>query len=163
MNTAYILLGSNLGDKKDNLTKACEKISSVCGNISKRSSLYETSPWGYTEQSFFLNAVIELQTVYSPERLLELLLEIEIQLGRVRIQKWGERLIDLDILYYDQEIINSAHLKIPHPELHNRKFTLIPLCEIAPGYVHPLLQRTNAQLLEACKDDGIVTKSSISL
>lgn len=163
MNKVYILLGSNLGDRTANLKTACDKISSTCGNIILRSSLYETSPWGMPEQATFLNGVLLLETILSPEKLLEQLLRIEQQMGRVRIQKWGERLIDLDILYFNDIVLTSENLTIPHPELQNRNFTLVPLCEIAPEYLHPKLHKNTRQLLDESPDNGAVTKLSISL
>ncbi len=163
MNTAYILLGTNLGNKTENIQAAFKEISSRCGTIVRSSGLYETSPWGITEQSFFLNCVVQLDTSYAPEKLLELLLEIEQQMGRVRDIRWGERLIDLDILYFNNAIISSETLTLPHPELHNRRFTLVPLCEVAEHFIHPILHKTSRQLLENCSDDGIVTKTTTSL
>jgi 2-amino-4-hydroxy-6-hydroxymethyldihydropteridine diphosphokinase len=163
MNFAYILLGTNLGDKITNLKTASDKISSLCGNIIIRSGIYETSPWGITDQPSFLNQVIKIESKFTAEKLLENLLFIEKEMGRVRNIKWGERIIDLDILYFNDEIIVKENLKIPHPELHNRKFTLVPLNEIAADYKHPVLNVTNQQLLNRCTDKGIVTNISISL
>src|SRR6187402_1940573 len=152
MNSAYILLGTNLGDKTANLTTACEKIISRCGSITKQSELYETAPWGMANQDAFLNQVIQIETNHSPEKLLEILLSIEIEMGRVRLVKWGERLIDLDILYFNKDIITKESLKIPHPEIQNRMFVLVPLCEIAADYKHPVLNITNQQLFKLCTD-----------
>jgi 2-amino-4-hydroxy-6-hydroxymethyldihydropteridine diphosphokinase len=163
MNKVYILLGTNLGEKITNLKTACDKISSTCGKIVQRSSLYETTPWGNSDQPVFVNGVIELETLLSSEVLLHQLLEIEKQMGRIRIQKWGERLIDLDILYYNDFIASSETLKIPHPELQNRNFTLVPLCEIAPDFIHPIFQRTTQELLKDCTDKETVIKISTTL
>ncbi len=163
MNFAYILLGTNLGDKITNIETAIEKISSLCGKVSTRSALYETSPWGILDQPSFLNQVIKIESTITAEELLEKLLLIEKELGRIRAIKWGERIIDLDILYFNNEIIVKENLKIPHPELHNRKFTLVPLNEIAADYKHPVLNVTNRQLLHRCTDKGTVTTFSISL
>ncbi len=160
MNTAYILLGTNLGDKTANIKTACQKISSGCGTILQHSSLYETSPWGVTEQASFLNCALCLNTPYAPEILLQRLLDIEKEMGRIRIQQWGERLIDLDLLYFNREIIRTEQLTLPHPELQNRNFVLVPLCEIAPDYLHPVLGRSNQELLDNCPDEGTVTKIS---
>jgi 2-amino-4-hydroxy-6-hydroxymethyldihydropteridine diphosphokinase len=162
MNFVYILLGTNLGDKITNLKTATEKISSVCGNIILRSMLYETSPWGITDQPSFLNQVIKIESTFTAEELLDKLLLIEKELGRIRDIKWGERIIDLDILYFNDEIIVKENLKIPHPELHNRKFTLVPLNEIAADYKHPVLNVTNQQLLNRCADKGTVTIIPVS-
>ncbi len=158
MNIAYLLLGTNLGNKSNNLAIASQKISLDCGNIIIRSNIYETSPWGVTDQPVFYNQVIKLETENTAQKLLEIILLIELGMGRARELKWGERVIDIDILYFNNEIINDQNLSIPHPEIPNRKFTLVPLCELAADYKHPFLNVSNQQLLYACKDSGIVTK-----
>lgn len=163
MALSYILLGTNLGDKAANLAAALETIRSTCGKIVQHSSVYETAAWGVTDQPVFLNCVIEVATELGPEALLGTLLEIEKQMGRVRLQRWGERVIDLDVLYYDQLVLSSETLILPHPRLQERRFTLVPLCEIAAELVHPLLHKTSVQLLESCTDESLVTKVSISL
>jgi len=163
MNYAYILLGTNIGDKIANLKTACAKISIDCGTIHDLSSIYETSPWGVTDQPSFLNMVIKVETKCSAEKLLKLLLFIEKEMGRLRLRKWGERLIDLDILYFNNEIIVKENLKIPHPELHNRKFTLIPLCDIAGDFKHPVFNITTEHLLERCIDKGFVMETDFSI
>lgn len=162
MNYAYILLGTNIGDKIANLKTACAKISIDCGAIDDLSSIYETSPWGVTDQPPFLNMVIKVETKCTAEKLLKLLLFIEKEMGRLRLRKWGERLIDLDILYFNNEIIVKENLKIPHPELHNRKFTLIPLCDIAADFKHPVFNITTEYLLERCIDKGAVMETDFS-
>ena len=163
MNTVYILLGTNIGDKIANLKTAYAKISIDCGAILDRSSIYETFPWGATDQPYFLNMVVKIETKCTAEKLLRLLLFIEKEMGRVRERKWGERLIDLDILYFNNEIIVKENLKIPHPELHNRKFTLIPLSEIAAYFIHPVLNVNTKQLLDRCIDKSAVVETEISI
>lgn len=158
MNYAYILLGTNIGDRIVNLKTACDKINSSCGSIVSLSSIYNTAPWGITNQPDFLNMVVKLETKYSASELLELLLGIEKEMGRSRDKKWGERLIDLDILYFNNEIVVKENLKIPHPHLHERFFTLIPLSEIAENFIHPVFNISTKKLLERCGDKGEVMK-----
>ena len=146
MSIAYIGLGTNLGDRKENLSKAIEAIS-LKMSISKQSSLYETTAWGYTEQPDFLNQVIQVETDLSPLRLLNFLKKTELKLGRVENFRYGPRLIDIDILFYDDLVITTSRLQIPHPMLPERAFVLVPLNEIAPGYIHPVLKKTVAELL----------------
>jgi 2-amino-4-hydroxy-6-hydroxymethyldihydropteridine diphosphokinase len=160
MNYAYVLLGTNIGEKNTNLKTACNKINSSCGSLLSFSSIYNTSPWGITDQPDFLNMVVKLETKYAAPELLELLLGIEKEMGRSRDKKWGERIIDLDILYFNQEIIVKENLKIPHPHLHERCFTLIPLSEIAEDFIHPVFNVSTKKLLERCEDKGEVTKTS---
>ena len=148
----YIGLGSNLGDRKVNLIGAIELISRRIGIILKQSSVYETKAWGITTQPNFLNQVILVSTKLSAQECLNNLAQIEQELGRVRTEKWGPRSIDLDLLYYDQEIIETLNLIVPHPGIADRKFVLIPLAEIAPDFVHPLLLKSNKQLLNECHD-----------
>ena len=146
MSIAYIGLGTNLGDRKENLSKAIEAIS-LKMSISKQSSLYETTAWGYTDQPDFLNQVIQVETDLSPLRLLNFLKKTEVKLGRVENFRYGPRLIDIDILFYDDLVITTSRLQIPHPMLPERAFVLVPLNEIAPGYIHPILKKTVAELL----------------
>lgn len=152
MSGIYLLLGTNLGNKSNNLRKVIELLVANRIAIRRESSIYETAAWGIEDQPSFLNQVIEIETARTPERLLELTQEIERTMGRVRIEKWGERLIDIDILYYGDTILNQEGLVIPHPEIQNRKFTLAPLVEVAPEFVHPLLLSSQKELLDGCND-----------
>jgi len=146
MSNVYLGLGTNLGDRKQNISKAIEAIS-LKMSISKQSSLYETTAWGYTDQPDFLNQVIQVETNLSPLRLLNFLKNTEVELGRVKNFPYGPRLIDIDILFYDDLIKTTSRLQIPHPRIPERAFVLVPLNEIAPGFVHPVLKKTIAELL----------------
>ena len=146
MSIVYLGLGTNLGDRKQNISKAIEAIS-LKMSISKQSSLYETTAWGYTDQPNFLNQVIQVETNLSPLRLLNFLKKTEVELGRVENFRYGPRLIDIDILFYDDLIKTTSRLQIPHPRILERAFVLVPLNEIAPGFVHPVLKKTIAELL----------------
>src|SRR6478609_4150733 len=139
MSRVFLLLGSNLGNAELHLKDATEAIRIQAGLIIQASSIYSTKAWGKTDQPDFLNQVIEISCDQTPHELLGLLLKIEIDLGRVRKEKWGARLIDIDILFFDNEHILESDLKIPHPEIANRRFTLVPLAEIAPDLIHPVL------------------------
>ena len=154
MNQAFILLGTNLGDKIANLQQAILSISANLISIVSYSDIYETAAWGNTNQDNFFNQVIEVKTELSANDLLQTLLQIEIQMGRVRNQKWEARIIDLDILYFNHEIIDTENLKVPHPYLHVRRFTLAPLVQIAPQFLHPVFNKTNTALLENCSDNS---------
>lgn len=158
MNQCFLLLGTNIGDKKHNLLQARELITRRVGVISASSSVYQTSAWGKEDQDDFLNQVLCVNTACEPEELLKACLEIEKDLGRVRFEHWGERLIDIDILYFENRVIEKEELVIPHPEIQNRKFTLVPLVEIAPDYFHPSLNLTNKDLLGRCTDSLDVKK-----
>lgn len=158
MNNVYLLTGGNIGDRVLNLNNAREQIEKQVGIVLKQSVVYETAAWGVTNQNSFLNQVLLVQTSLPPEELLQTLLHIEQQLGRKRIEKMGPRTIDIDILFYNSEIISSPHLTIPHPQIANRRFVLTPLNEIAPGFVHPVLQKTITQLLKICPDQLEVKK-----
>ena len=144
---AYISLGSNIGDKEKNLNTALEEIKKISGTqIKKVSGFLITKPFGYTEQDDFLNAAAELETLLMPEELLKELLAVEQKLGRVREIKWGPRLIDLDILIFDDEVIDEENLTIPHPWMSERMFVLEPFAEIAPNVVHPLSRKRIREL-----------------
>lgn len=152
MKGIYLLLGTNLGNRKENLEKAFQSIAEQIGSVEETSSLYETEAWGETEQPVFLNQVIKVKTNLSPEELLHHIQAIEQQMGRVRYRKWGERIIDIDILYYHDQIIRTKDLKVPHPGIPHRRFTLVPLCEIAVEVTHPALHKTQQELLNECTD-----------
>lgn len=156
---SFILLGSNLGERKKLLEEAIFMISNNCGKILSMSRLYETEPWGFKSETNFLNQVIEIETTLTPHELLSELLSIEAVLGRHRHENakgYESRPMDLDILYYDNFIINDSTLVLPHPRLHLRRFTLLPLCDIASDFEHPIFMRTNKSLLEECDDDSDV-------
>lgn len=152
MNGIYLLLGTNLGNKKKNMKQCLELIAEEMGAVLQTSSIYKTAAWGIEDQNYFLNQVVKIGSNLSPEQLLDKVHHIEKTLGRVRKHKWHERVIDVDILYYHNHIIQDKHLTIPHPYLHNRRFTLVPLCEIASDEIHPKLHMTNATLLKECLD-----------
>jgi len=152
MNEVFLLLGGNIGDRNNYLNKAKEKIENSIGKIIKHSSIYETAAWGVTNQADFLNQVIVCKTSLNAKDCLKVSQSIEIELERIRHKKWSERTIDIDILYFNNEIIYSNELIVPHPEIPNRRFTLIPLTEINPNKIHPSLKHSQKQLLENCFD-----------
>lgn len=154
----FLLLGSNQGNSVGNLAIAREMIGHQAGKILVESSVYKSAAWGKLEQPDFYNQVLEITSALPAETLLEKLLDIELQMGRIRIEKWGPRLIDIDLLFYGDEIWNTVALHLPHPGIPDRKFTLLPLAEIAPGFVHPVLKKTIAILLEECRDPLMVEK-----
>jgi 2-amino-4-hydroxy-6-hydroxymethyldihydropteridine diphosphokinase len=160
MNKAYLLTGSNLGDREQYLATARSLINEQCGTIVMASSLYETAAWGKTDQPSFLNQALELETSLNARQLIRLILKIEKIMGRIRDEKYGPRLIDIDILLFNNEKHNYQFLKIPHPEMQNRRFALLPLAEIAAGIIHPVLNKTINELLKECKDELPVKKYS---
>jgi 2-amino-4-hydroxy-6-hydroxymethyldihydropteridine diphosphokinase len=148
----YLLLGSNLDDREKNLLLAIKKINEQTGTVLSVSSLYKTQPWGISDQPEFLNQVIEIESDHSPRQMLQKLQSIETEIGRKTTVRWGSRVIDIDILFFGDDIVSEKDLIIPHPEISGRRFTLLPLSEIAPGYLHPLLLKTCEQLLDECTD-----------
>ena len=158
MNTVYFLLGSNLGNSKEQLLLAKENIEKYIGPIIKLSSLYSTAAWGNNKQPDFLNQVIIVQTLLAPQIVLNEILAIEEKMGRVRTVKNAARIIDIDILFFNSEIIKVKDLIIPHPEIQNRRFVLIPLVEIAGLILHPILKKNAQELLNICTDNLNVQK-----
>lgn len=154
----FLLLGTNQGDRKKNLTFARNAIELSVGPILKASSLYQTAAWGKTDQPDFLNQALEVETLLSAENVLGELLRIEQSMGRQREEKWGERIMDIDILFYENEIHNSPQLTIPHPELPNRRFALGPLAEIAGDIIHPVFNLKIQEMLERCSDPLLVRR-----
>ncbi len=150
--TTYLLLGSNEGNRTLHLSDAIEHIQAHVGSIIRKSKIYETGAWGKNDQPDFLNQVISVETTLSPHPLLENLMAIENKMGRQRIEKWGQRLIDLDILLYEDLVVDEGNLRIPHPGIPFRRFTLVPLKEMAPDLLHPLTKTDISTLLKECPD-----------
>lgn len=153
MNVATLLLGCNIGNCESTFVETLRQLEKNCGKLITQSSLYRTAPWGFSEQNDFLNQVVIIETNLAPHELLTKTIEIEVELGRLRKIVNGPRTIDIDILFYNDLEVITNDLIIPHPRLHLRKFTLIPLNEIIPDYTHPTLNKTIAQLLMECGDD----------
>lgn len=151
-NGIFLSLGTNLGDRNQHLATARTWIEAKAGKIIKESAVYQTAAWGKTDQPDFYNQVIEIESILSPEDLLRTTLGIEADMGRIRTEVWGARTIDIDILLYSDIIVEREHLSIPHPRMNNRKFTLIPLAEIAPEVIHPVAKKTIRELLAICTD-----------
>ncbi|HTN18909.1 MAG TPA: 2-amino-4-hydroxy-6-hydroxymethyldihydropteridine diphosphokinase [Pelobium sp.] len=158
MNRLFLGLGSNLGDRLKNLDDAFKAIELSLGAIVKKSSVYETKAWGKNNQPDFLNMAVEVMTDFVAEDVLSRIQKIETDLGRIRIEKWGARTMDIDILFFNTEKINTNRLIVPHPLMAERKFVLLPLAEIAEEFLHPGLQKTIAHLLLNCKDELDVIK-----
>jgi 2-amino-4-hydroxy-6-hydroxymethyldihydropteridine diphosphokinase len=158
MNKAYLLTGGNLGNRQALLKKAAALLNRHCGRITRRSALYETAAWGNTNQPSFLNQVLVLETKMDAAALMKKILSIEVQMGRRRNNKWEPRIIDIDILFFNKEIINSALVTVPHPHIPNRRFVLAPLNELSPSFIHPVSGMNIHQLLKQCKDKLKVEK-----
>jgi len=158
-NIAFIGIGSNVGDKISNCERAIAEITQHEGNrLIAQSSLYKTEPIGYTQQDWFINCAIEIETNLTAHELLHVLEGIELSMERKRSFKWGPRIIDLDILFFNQDTIQCEELMVPHPELEKRAFVLVPLCEIAGDYIHPVLKRSISQMVAQLKGEQGIEK-----
>src|ERR1043166_4904962 len=147
MNKVVLLLGSNEGNRLVNLENAILEIKKEPGKVQQLSAVYETAPWGNKEQKKFLNQVIILSTSLSPQEMMKKILSIEERMGRIRKKKWEARIIDIDILFFNESVISEPNLVVPHPGLHERKFTLVPLAELIPGFIHPVLKKSISEIL----------------
>ena len=158
MNKAYLLIGGNMGDRLANLENARAAIQEHVGNILSNSSIYETAAWGMENQAAFLNQALLIDTSFEAIELLENLLKIEKAMGRIRNQPLGPRTIDLDIIFFNDQILDTENLTIPHPHMQKRNFVLTPLNEIAPDYIHPIFKKSINQLLKGCTDQLLCIK-----
>ncbi len=165
MNSIFLLLGSNLGDSVAYLEKAREHIASSIGRLVEKSSLYQSPPWGFDHKNDFMNQVLIVESELSPTQLLSQVLNIETILGRQRFysSSYEARVIDIDILFFNDESITTSNLVIPHPRLHERRFTLVPLHELYPDFIHPQLKVTVSELLNQCSDRSVVRKYELSI
>jgi 2-amino-4-hydroxy-6-hydroxymethyldihydropteridine diphosphokinase len=159
MYQVFLGIGGNLGNKRDNFTKALVLIENELGTICKKSSVYETPPWGFQAEENFWNMVVQIKTGLNPKELLQKIKKTEQEFGRKRVTKsYSSREMDIDILYFDNRIIENELLKIPHPQIKERLFVLVPLAEIAPEKSHPVMQKTSLQLLGSCADKSEIKK-----
>ena len=153
--TVYLSLGTNMGDRAANLKQAITSLPPQM-RVRKKSKIYETPPWGYTDQEPFLNQVVMATTYLEPEQLLKHLKRLEVALGRKASFRYGPRLIDLDILFYDDIVLETPLLTVPHPHLHERGFVLMPMMDVAPDHVHPVMKKSICEMIALCNTEGIV-------
>ena len=158
MNKLYLLLGSNMGNSKTQLSKAMVQVEKQIGRVTRRSSLYATAAWGNTEQPDFLNQVIIVETNLAALQTMQTILSIEKKMGRLRTVKNAPRIIDIDILFFNKEIIDETGLQVPHPQIQNRRFVLTPLNELSPNFKHPVMKKSIHHLFIHCPDKLNVKK-----
>lgn len=152
MNKVYLLIGGNMGNRAEQLRKAVELIGQRIGTVVNQSSIYETAAWGKTDQAAFLNQALLVSTPLEPLPLLQMILATELEMGRARLEKNGPRTIDIDIIFYNDAVINQPGLIVPHPAMSQRRFVLTPMAELAPQLQHPVLKKDMQQLLGQCAD-----------
>lgn len=159
MAKVYFLIGGNLGDREQILDQSINLMQDKIGSLVQLSPIYETEPWGFEHEQNFLNQVVVLESDFAPLLVLDLCQDIEKKMGRVRKKnRYSERTIDIDILFYEDQIINSERLEIPHPRMKERKFALCPLKDVAEDFIHPVFQKSIAELFDECKDDSEIKK-----
>lgn len=159
MNKVFLEIGGNQGNRLSNLNETILLIDKQIGKIEMQSSIYETPPWGFESDQWFYNQVLLIGSELTPKQILKGLLNIEKKMGRIRHQqKYSSRTMDIDILFFNNEVIDSPQLEIPHPRLHQRLFVLQPMAEIAPDFIHPLLKKSIVELLAACEDNSVCNK-----
>lgn len=161
----YLLFGSNQGDQASLLERACIRIQNSCGMLVERSSAYLSEPWGFDAEEWFMNELLVVETELEPDELMDKLMEIETELGRVRhpeTKGYCSRTVDLDILYYGDQVIRTEKVTAPHPRLHLRKFALMPLCEIIPDFLHPVFNLSQKELLDRCPDTSTLQQLNTS-
>ncbi len=163
MNGIYLLLGSNLDDRLANFRSALYVLAQKGVKMVRHAPIYETAPWGITDQPYFLNTVIEVQTGASPRELLQCCLDTEKSLGRVRGEKWGARIIDIDILFYHEHVIHEADFIVPHPGIADRRFTLLPLNDLLPDEIHPISKQTIRDMLNQLPQDDSCHQTDLAL
>ena len=161
MNTVYLQLGSNWGEREQLISDAVQEISEHIGKVNVLSKIYESTPWRVDGQESYLNQILKVRTLLSAEDILVASLKIENDLGRVRIEKWGERLIDIDIIFFNNDIIETPDLCIPHKHMHERNFVLMPLNEIVPDFIHPKYNKTVSELFNESKDTEKVVEYAV--
>ena len=161
MNIVFLQLGSNLGDRELLLQNAIVSIEEIVGEVVKKSKVYESTPWRVEGQENYLNQILEVNTELQADNVLVRILEIEKNLGSLKLEKWGERLIDIDIIFYNDSIIETAKLCVPHRHMHERMFVLTPLHNIAPEIVHPKYNKTVDELLQICTDTELVKEYAV--
>lgn len=163
MKRVFLGLGSNLGDRQANLRDAIKMTGKDLGKVMKSSSVYETQPWGFDSENNFLNMVILINTVHAPAGLIKKVLMVESALGRVRNSTgYSSRVIDIDILFYEDRVISDPGLTIPHPLIQERRFVLVPLCELAPDLIHPVFGKSISELLGVCPDKSKISRFNIT-
>ena len=161
MNIVFLQLGSNLGERESLLQDAIIAIEGRIGKVVEKSKVYESTPWRVDGQENYLNQIVKVKTELLADDILSTILDIEKELGRIRLEKWGERLIDIDIIFYNDSIIETAQLCVPHKHMHERMFVLTPMHNIAPELVHPIYNKTVAELLQICKDTELVKEYAL--